>query len=66
MLETEYLTVKLFTEKHPSFSSGSLRTLIIGERRNGLAKACAIIRIGRKILIDEQKFFDWVKTQNKV
>jgi len=61
-----YLTVNQFTEKHPAFTTGGLRSLIFQEHSNGLAKSGAIIRIGRKVLISETKFFDWVEAQNQV
>jgi hypothetical protein len=60
-----YLTVIQFTEKQPAFTNGGLRSLIFNEHTNGLAKSGAIVRIGRKILIDENKFFSWVESQNK-
>jgi len=59
-----YLTVNQFTEKHPAFTTGGLRALIFNEKSNGLAKSAAIVRIGRKVLIDETKFFGWVESQN--
>lgn len=59
-----YSTVNQFTDKHQAFTKGGLRALIFNENSNGLAKSGAIIRIGRKILIDEPKFFDWVQAQN--
>ena len=59
-----YLTVNQFTEKHHAFSTGSIRALIFNEHSNGLAKSGAIVRIGRKVLIDEAKFFDWIQSQN--
>jgi len=60
-----YLTVTQFAEKHPAFTPGGLRAWIFNENTNGLAKAGAIVRIGRKVLIDEAKFFAWVESQNK-
>ncbi|MDD5267166.1 MAG: hypothetical protein PHO08_08570 [Methylococcales bacterium] len=60
-----YLTVQQFTAKHPAFNTGGLRSLIFNEHTNGLEKYGAIIRIGRKVLIDEAKFFAWVQAQNK-
>ena len=59
-----YLTVKQFIEKHLVFSNGSLRALIFNSEKNGLAKSGAIVRIGRKILISEEKFFCWIDEQN--
>lgn len=58
------LTVNQFTEKHPAFNKGGVRALIFNENTNGLAKAGAVVRIGRKVLLDESKFFNWVICQN--
>ena len=57
-------TVNQFTEKHPAFTNGGLRALIFNQNSNGLAKSGAIIRIGRKLLISEEKFFIGVEAQN--
>jgi len=61
-----YFTVQQFIKKHPAFTIGGLRALIFNEHTNGLAKSGAIVRIGRKVLIDEQKFFSWVQSLNRV
>ncbi|MFZ2171050.1 MAG: hypothetical protein WAW61_15605 [Methylococcaceae bacterium] len=58
-------TVKQFPQKNPAFTEGGLRSLIFNEQSNGLAESGAIIRIGRKILIDEVKFFAWIEGNNK-
>ena len=69
-------TVKLFSGKHPAFTEAALRNLIFkAEARystkglipgNGLIAAGAIVRIGRKVLIDENLFFQWVRNQSEV
>jgi len=58
------LTVNQLVGKHQAFTQGGIRALIFNEKSNGLAKSGAIIRLGRKILIDEVLFFDWVKSQH--
>ena len=68
------LTVRQFSERHPAFSQGSLRNLIfLGKPRetsrgvlpgNGFDKA--LVRLGKKILIDEQLFFEWLDAQHRV
>ena len=58
-------TVNQFTTKQPAFTLGGLRSLIFNEDTNGLAKSGAIVRIGRKILIDDTKFFAWIESQQK-
>ena len=65
------LTVRQFARKHPAFTEPGLRWLIfLAKPRqsstgliepNGLEKA--ILRIGRKVLIDEVRFFEWVSRQ---
>lgn len=60
-----YLTVQQFATKHPAFTLGGLRHQIFNEATNGLAKSGAIVRIGRKVLINSEKFFAWIESQNK-
>jgi len=67
------LTVRQFSDKHPAFTQGSLRNLIfLSDSRktsrgtiqgNGLN--IALVRIGRKLLIDEAKFFQWIDEQQE-
>lgn len=67
------LTVTQFSERNPAFSESALRNLIFkAEPRqsskgvisgNGLLKAGAIVRLGRKVMLDEVKFFGWVESQ---
>lgn len=69
-------TVAQFYEIHPAWSQASLRNLVLnasdrvnsrGERiaGNGLAEAGAIVRVGRKVLIDEAAFFRWIAEQQR-
>ena len=58
------LTVQQFADENPAFSESGLRWQIFNETKNGLKKAGAIIRIGRKVLIDSDRYFDWVYNQN--
>jgi len=66
VVSTNYFSVNQFTKKHPAFTTGGLRALIFNEHTNGLAKSGAIVRIGRRVLIDEPKFFGWVESQKMV
>lgn len=61
-----YRTVKQFITLNPAFTNGGLRALIFNEHQNGLAESNAIIRIGRKVIIHESKFFRWLESQNRV
>ena len=67
-------TVAQFSKAHPAFTQASLRNLKFkAETRqstrgivhgNGLIECGAIVRIGRKVLIAEDQFFEWVRLQN--
>lgn len=64
-----FLTISQFSKKHPAFSEASLRNLIFHSKPrssslgripgNGLGSAIA--RVGRRVLIDEQAFFEWLE-----
>lgn len=69
-------TVSQFSGRYPAFPPSSLRCKILnaedrvnsrGERinGNGLAEAGVIIRVGRRVLIDEQAFFRWIAAQQR-
>jgi hypothetical protein len=60
-----YFTVKQFAESHPAFTVGSLRALTFDGKTNGLNESGAVVRINRKVLINEGRFFDWVEMKNK-
>lgn len=69
------INVRQFSKRNPAFTESALRNLIFkaDERPganctipgNGLIEAGAVVRIGRKVLIDEDRFFEWVEAQNK-
>jgi len=59
-------TVPQFAENNPAFPTGGLRYQIFNEEKNGLKAAGAIVRVGRKVLIDVDKYFAWVYNQNQV
>lgn len=72
----DLLTVEQFSERRSAWTQAALRNLILnstprvnsrGERipGNGLAGAGAIVRIGRRVLIDEQAFFKWIAAQQR-
>jgi hypothetical protein len=56
-------TVAQFAHEYDAFREPSLRWLIFSARQNGLEKAGAIVRIGRRVYIDPARFFTWVDAQ---
>ena len=66
-------TVEQFSNDNPAFTQAAIRNLIFkAEPRrttkgvipgNGLIECGAIKRIGRKVLIDELAFYQWIDLQ---
>ena len=66
------LSVKQFAQRHPAFTEGSLRWLIFKASQpsrtahdvsqNGINRA--IVRIGRRVLIHEEAFFELLNEQD--
>lgn len=69
-------TVEQFATVQPAFTGPALRNLIFRAQPrhstkgeipgNGLLECAAVVRIGRKVLIHEQRFLEWVERQNEV
>ena len=57
------LTVQQLTDKHRAFTPGGMRWLLFHRETNGLK--AAVVRVGRKLLLDEERFFEWVDSQNE-
>ncbi len=65
-----FFTVEQFAEKHSAFTQAALRNLIFkaDPRKssigtipgNGLREAGAIVRLGRKVLLNESAFLRWI------
>lgn len=56
-----FIPVARWNDYHPWPPIGGLRYLIFHEKSNGFSSC--VVRIGRKVLIDEEAFFAWVKSQ---
>jgi hypothetical protein len=59
-------TVRQLAERLPAFSQASLRWLLFNADSNGLARSGALLRPGRRILIDEAKFVEWLRSKASV
>ena len=55
-------TIRQFSERNPAFPEGGLRALRFNSDKNGFAPA--FVKVGRKVLIDEARFFEIVERQN--
>lgn len=72
----DLFTVDQFAERRPAWTPAALRNLIFnandrvnsrGEQipGNGLEMAGAIVRVGRRVLIEEEAFFKWIAAQQR-
>lgn len=62
-MQRNILTVAQFSERNPAFSQPSLRWLVFKSRENGLDKTGAVLRNGRRVLLDVDRFFIWLDSQ---
>lgn len=71
MVIPNLLPVREFSNKHPQFSEASLRYHIFRAKQrkdttdgevkpNGMEECGALVRVGRRVLINEEKFFEWI------
>lgn len=56
------LTVSQFSQKHRAFPEGGVRHRIFHSKTNGLEESRAIVRNGRRVLIDEERWFSWLQS----
>ena len=56
--------VKELCRKHQAFREGGLRWEIFNAKENGLEKTRAIVRNGRKVLINEERYFLLIEIKN--
>lgn len=62
MKKTRYIPVTKWNEYHPWPPIGGLRNLIFHKDKNGFDKA--VKKVGKRVLIDEAEFFEWVEKNN--
>ena len=59
----KFYSVKAFVRRHSGcLTEGALRALIFHDK-DGFATKC-VRRLGRKVVIDEAAFFQWLDAQN--
>jgi hypothetical protein len=56
------IPVKDWPKFHPWPTVAGLRWLVFHAKTKGLD--AAVVRVGHRVLIDEAKFFEWVRQQN--
>lgn len=56
------IPVTKWNEVHSWPPIGGLRHLIFHEKENGFCEC--VVRVGRRVLIDEDKFFEWARSEH--
>ena len=64
MMKRNLQAVTSLAAKAP-FSEGQLRWWIFTSASNGLDAADAVVRVGRRVYIDLDRFDDWIEQQNR-
>lgn len=61
----QFLTVARLAEKYSSagFSKSAIRWLLFNREQNGFNRC--VIRVGKKVLIDEVEFVAWLRAQRE-
>ena len=57
---SKIVNVAQLSAEIPAFTQPSIRWLIFRAGDNGLDASGAIIRVGRRVLIDQEKFIGWL------
>jgi len=57
------MTVRQLAEKYPAFSESGIRWLLFNRKTNGLSSA--VTKLGKKVLIDNEKFEEWVNSHQE-
>ena len=61
------LKKKTFVMEHQKeISEGQLNSMLFDRKNNGLSASGAVIKRGRAIWIDEDPFFDWMRSMKEV
>lgn len=61
-MEKDLISVNDFADKYPTFTKGALRAYIFNADKNGFREV--IRRIGSRVYIKENAFFQWVDEIN--
>ena len=60
---TRLIPLTEWSRHHPWPGRNGLRHLVFHSKTNGFHKV--VKRVGRRVLLDEQAFFEWVDEQNQ-
>lgn len=59
------MTVQQFVDSHAYYTMASFRWILFNRATNGLTASGAIIKIGKKIIIDSEKVEEWENSKRE-
>lgn len=59
------LSVEQTAEQIPALTQAAIRWHLFNRKTNGLAESGAVIKIGRRVLIDFPNYIEWLKAQGE-
>lgn len=62
---TRYIPVPNWEKHHEWPRIGGLRNMIFNRHKNGFDRFGVVKKVGKRVLIDEAAFFEWVANQGK-
>lgn len=62
-IKTRYIPVPSWNKYHEWPPVGGLRNLIFNKNKNGFHKV--VKKVGKRVLIDETAFFEWINSGDK-
>jgi len=54
------MTIEQLAETTPAFSSKTLRQFLKSRKTNGLSSSGAVIHVGKRLWLDQEKFMSWL------
>lgn len=60
-----FQTVEQLCNEQDALTVGMVRTLLFNRKTNGLQDSGAVVRVGRRLLLDRDVFLDWMWKQGQ-
>jgi hypothetical protein len=64
--DKQLLTVRQLSEDQPALTEGGIRWDLFNRSSNGLADSGAVIQRGRRVLLDRDRYLEWLAKRGRV
>jgi hypothetical protein len=58
-----FFSIDQFCRRNPAFTEAQIRWQLFNGDKNGLNSSGAILRVDKRLYIDEPKYFDWFRAR---